>query len=156
MSADWYYAKDQRELGPIPLADLQALAASGALTPSDLVWTPGMPEWQPAGAVSQLAGRFLVVVGSPPPLADPQTANTRVSAGIAGILVGGLGVHKFILNLTTPAVIMLCVTLAGGAATCGVSAILMHVIGMIEGIKYLLMSDQDFHQRYVVNKQEWF
>jgi TM2 domain-containing membrane protein YozV len=82
----------------------------------------------------------------------PGYSSNRVAAGICGILVGSFGVHKFILGLTTPAVIMLLVTLL----TCGFGGIIMHVIGIAEGIIYLTKSEEEFYERYVVNKQEWF
>ena len=53
--ADWYYARDGQQAGPLQLPELQALAAQGQLGGSDLVWTEGMPQWQPA---SQMPGVF--------------------------------------------------------------------------------------------------
>jgi hypothetical protein len=39
--------------------------------------------------------------------------------------------------------------------TCGVGALVMHIIGIIEGIKYLMMSDAEFYQTYIVDKKAW-
>jgi TM2 domain-containing membrane protein YozV/DNA-directed RNA polymerase subunit M/transcription elongation factor TFIIS len=85
-----------------------------------------------------------------PALAD--AANKKVAAGLCAILVGSLGVHKFILGYTTAGVIMLVIFLA----TCGVGAAVMHVISIIEGITYLTKSDEDFYETYIVGKKEWF
>jgi len=61
---------------------------------------------------------------------SPAEANSKkIAAGICGILIGGFGVHKFILGLTTAGIIMLLVTVL----TCGVGGIVMHVIGIVEG-----------------------
>ena len=76
----------------------------------------------------------------------------KMLAGILGIVLGSLGIHKFILGFTTSGIIMLLVTLL----TCGVGGAVMHVIGLIEGILYLTKSDQDFYQTYIVEKKEWF
>ena len=76
----------------------------------------------------------------------------RIAAGICAILLGSLGVHKFILGLTTPGIIMLLVTLL----TCGFGSIVMGPIGLIEGIIYLTKSDEDFYQTYIVGKKGWF
>ena len=76
----------------------------------------------------------------------------RLPAGLCAILIGGLGVHKFILGYTTAGLIMLLVTLL----TCGLGGIVMGVIGLIEGIIYLTKTDVQFYQSYVAQKKEWF
>jgi TM2 domain-containing membrane protein YozV len=76
----------------------------------------------------------------------------RIAAGICGILIGALGIHKYILGLNTAGTIMLLVSLL----TCGIGAIPMHVIGLIEGIIYLSKSDEEFYQTYIVGRKEWF
>jgi TM2 domain-containing membrane protein YozV len=78
--------------------------------------------------------------------------SNRVVCGICGILLGGLGVHKFILGLTTPALIMLLVSVL----TCGIGYPVMSIIGLIEGIIYLTKTDEEFHQIYEVGKKAWF
>ncbi len=84
----------------------------------------------------------------------------KVAAGILGILLGCLGIHKFILGLNTAGVIMLVVSLLGGLAGCFVVPLLgpaiMAIIGLAEGIIYLTKSDEDFYQTYAVEKREWF
>jgi TM2 domain-containing membrane protein YozV len=79
-------------------------------------------------------------------------AGKKVVAGICGILLGAFGVHKFVLGLTTPGVIMLLITIL----TCGLGSIVTSIIGLIEGIMYLTKSDADFYQTYAVEKKGWF
>jgi TM2 domain-containing membrane protein YozV len=79
-------------------------------------------------------------------------AGKKIAAGICGILIGWLGVHKFILGLTTPGIIMLLVSVL----TCGVGAFPMTVIGFVEGLIYLTKSDEDFYETYAVQKRGWF
>ena len=81
-----------------------------------------------------------------------QFVGKKTAAGICGILLGALGIHKFILGFTTPAVIMLLVSIIGGIVTCGVASLVMGIIGIIEGIMYLTKSDDDFYQLYGVEK----
>ncbi|MFM7931434.1 MAG: TM2 domain-containing protein, partial [Pirellula sp.] len=69
-----------------------------------------------------------------------------------GILLGGLGIHKFILGLTTPGLIMLL----GTVLTCGFAGIVFGLVGLIEGIIYLTKSDEDFYKTYAVEKKGWF
>ncbi len=85
---------------------------------------------------------------------DPvkEFASKKIAAGICGILIGGLGIHKFILGLTTPGIIMLLVTIF----TCGIGGMVMGPIGLIEGILYLTKSDEEFYQAYAVEKRGWF
>ncbi|HEV2391440.1 MAG TPA: TM2 domain-containing protein [Verrucomicrobiae bacterium] len=85
------------------------------------------------------------------PVAHP-LASTKIPAGICGILLGSLGVHKFILGYTGAGLIMLLVTVL----TCGLGAIVMHLIGLIEGIIYLTKTDEDFVRTYVERHREWF
>ena len=76
----------------------------------------------------------------------------KIVAGILAILVGSLGVHKFILGYTTEGLIMLLVTVL----TCGIAGIVMSVVGIVEGIMYLTKSDEEFVRTYIQNKKGWF
>jgi TM2 domain-containing membrane protein YozV len=64
----------------------------------------------------------------------------KIVAGLLGILLGGLGVHHFYLGSTMAGVIELIATFV----TCGVASL----VGLIEGILILVMSDADFDARY--------
>ena len=79
-------------------------------------------------------------------------ANKKLAAGICGIVVGSLGVHKFILGYQTEGVIMLLVSLL----SCGMLAFVMSIIGIVEGITYLTKSDEDFVHTYVEGRKGWF
>ena len=81
-----------------------------------------------------------------------KAASDKLAAGLCGILLGSLGVHKFILGMTTPGLILLAITVL----TCGFGGILTGPLGMIEGIIYLTRSDEDFYETYVVGKKQWF
>jgi len=76
----------------------------------------------------------------------------RVIAGILGIFIGFLGIHKFILGYTKEGVIMLLVSVL----TCGIGAIVMKIIAIIEGITYLTKSDEEFIDIYQINNKGWF
>jgi hypothetical protein len=52
--ADWYYAKEGRQYGPISAAELKRLAQSGELQPDDLVFGEGAKDWKPASSVRGL------------------------------------------------------------------------------------------------------
>jgi TM2 domain-containing membrane protein YozV len=99
--------------------------------------------------------------------AQGDIAQKKLIAGLLGIFLGSLGVHKFYLGNTQPAIIMLACTLGGWVlgiigSFIIVGAILfvlpwvMGVIGLVEGIVYLTKSDADFQREYVVGKKAWF
>jgi len=75
-------------------------------------------------------------------------ADKKLTAGICGILIGSLGIHKFILGYTTEGIIQIVISVV----TCGVGG----VIGLIEGIIYLTKSDEEFVRTYIQNKKGWF
>lgn len=66
---------------------------------------------------------------------------SRIAAGLLGIFLGSLGVHRFYLGYTGVGTVMLVITLF----TCGFGAILTGIWGLIEGILCLLgaMTDAD-------------
>jgi TM2 domain-containing membrane protein YozV len=80
----------------------------------------------------------------------------KTIAGIFGILLGWLGIHKFYLGYQKEGIIMLLVGLAGGMITCGIATGVISIIGIIEGIIYLTKTDEEFAQLYVLNKKVWF
>jgi TM2 domain-containing membrane protein YozV len=63
------------------------------------------------------------------PSVDPQ-AKSKIVAGLLGIFVGGLGVHRFYLGFTKIGVIQIIVTIL----TCGIGSLW----GFVEGILYLI------------------
>ncbi len=82
----------------------------------------------------------------------PAGADKKIAAGICGILLGALGVHKFILGYTKEGIIMLLVTVL----TLGLGGFIMGIIGLIEGIVYLTKSDEEFVATYLTGKKGWF
>jgi TM2 domain-containing membrane protein YozV len=82
--------------------------------------------------------------------------NKKILAGILAIVLGSLGIHKFVLGYQKEGIIMLVVTIVLGFFTCGVGASLMGIIGLIEGIIYLTKSDAEFYNTYQVGRKPWF
>jgi TM2 domain-containing membrane protein YozV len=77
-----------------------------------------------------------------------QPENKKIVAGVLALLLGSLGIHKFILGYTTEGIIQIVISLV----TCGVGGI----VPFIEGIIYLVKTDEEFYQTYQVNKRGWF
>ncbi|MCX6874413.1 MAG: DUF4339 domain-containing protein [Verrucomicrobia bacterium] len=75
----WFYSRQGERLGPVTLAELRVKAQEGGLNPRlDLVWTQGMPDWQPAGEIDSLFERR---VSEAPPAANPYTPPQADSSG---------------------------------------------------------------------------
>ncbi|MWW24174.1 NINE protein [Algibacter wandonensis] len=74
--------------------------------------------------------------------------NKKLVAGVVAILIGSLGIHKFILGYTKEGIIQIVATFV----TCGIAGI----IPFIEGIIYLTKSDEEFYNTYQVGKKGWF
>ena len=82
-----------------------------------------------------------------PEFNEEDVRQKKMLCGIFGILLGGLGIHKFLLGYTSTGIIQIFLALL-----CGIGSI----IGLIEGIIYLTKSDRDFYDTYIANKKEWF
>src|SRR4051794_24654048 len=55
MSVDhWYYAQGGRASGPVRIATLRAMAASGDVFSTDMFWREGLPDWTPGHQVKEL------------------------------------------------------------------------------------------------------
>jgi TM2 domain-containing membrane protein YozV len=79
-------------------------------------------------------------------------ADKKLAAGIVAILIGSLGIHKFMLGYTKEGVIMLLVTVL----TCGIAAVVPGIIGIVEGVLYLTKSDEEFVRTYIQGQKGWF
>ena len=82
------------------------------------------------------------------PQPQHQQENKKIVAGIFALLLGSLGIHKFYLGYTQEGVIQIVISVV----TCGIGGI----IPFIEGILYLVKSDEEFYQTYQVGKKGWF
>jgi TM2 domain-containing membrane protein YozV len=152
--------KDGQQYGPVTAEQLRGWIAENRANAQTLAQGEGSQEWKPLSSFPEFAGDLKppplsasapTTITPPPPAADPRASN-KIPAGICGILLGGLGVHKFILGYTGAGLVMLLITLF----TCGIAYPVMHLIGLIEGIIYLCMPDEEFVRVYVDGRKEWF
>ena len=155
---DWHCLVGGQRYGPVSKEELQSWVLVGRVRPSDLVWTEGMTDWLPVAQVAELRPATQPGATPPPPgplpaaQAHSEVYSKKVAAGILGIVLGSLGIHKFYLGYNTAGIIMLLISIL----TCGVGAPVMSVIGIIEGVVYLTMPDGQFEQTYVLGRKEWF
>ena len=145
---------DGQQYGPVSAEELRRWIADKRVNAQTSVQMEGSQEWKPLGSFSEFASGLTAV---PPPIVLPPSAvasraSNKIPAGICGILLGSLGIHKFILGYTGAGLIMLLVTIL----TCGIAGVVTHIIGLIEGIIYLCKSDEEFVRTYVDGRKEWF
>lgn len=81
---------------------------------------------------------------------------SKIAAGLFGIFLGWLGIHKFYLGYNKEGMIMLLVSILGGIVTCGIASGVFSIIGLIEGVIYITKSDEEFANMYVRGRKGWF
>ena len=161
--------KDGQQYGPVTAEQVRGWIAENRANAQTLVQAEGAQDWKPLGSLPEFAAdlRPPLATSAPPTIALPPAsvasrASNKLPAGICGILLGGLGIHKFILGYSGAGGIMLGVTLGSFVlcfVTCGITAVgisAMHIIGLVEGIIYLTKSDEEFVRIYVDGRKEWF
>ena len=105
-------------------------------------YNPGYP----AGAPQyQQPGGYGYVYGT-------TSQKSKLVAGLLAIFLGAFGIHKFYLGYTGTGIAMLLITLL----TLGLGAVVMEIIGIIEGVLYLTKDDAAFYYTYVANEKKWF
>ena len=80
MAIKWYFGRDEAKDGPFTASQMQALAASGELRPTDTVWKEGVERGVVATRVAHL---FTGTHPSPPPVADGTAVIVPVPAPVA-------------------------------------------------------------------------
>lgn len=118
---------DGRQYGPVSVDQMKQWVTEGRATAQTLLRVEG-GEWKPLTTFPEFVG----VAVSPPPVvtgaAWPANAplKSRIAAGVLGIFLGGLGIHRFYLGYVAIGVVQILVTFL----TCGIG----QVWGFIEGI----------------------
>ena len=82
-------------------------------------------------------------------------ASKKIAAALFAFFLGALGAHKFYLGYTKQGIIMLLVFLFGFILL-GLPSMIIGVIAFIEFILYLVKSDEEFEQTYVIGSKPWF
>lgn len=152
---------DKHEYGPVAGEQLRQWIAEGRANAQTQAKAEGGTEWKRLADYPEFHISLGISAGVPPPISPPAQPHTatrpagadkKIVAGIFGILLGWLGIHKFILGYTGAGLTMLLISVL----TCFVASGIMWVIGLIEGIIYLTKTDEEFVQTYVLNKKDWF
>lgn len=122
---EWYYHPNGEKTGPVSLAELREMVATGKLKPHESVWKAGMAQWAPAQTIPDL-------FTPPPPPSVPSASSppaavhvhvtapsdAKKSSTLKWVLIGG-------------------VLLVGGC--CGVSGMIM----MLASVGHQVQQDKD-------------
>ena len=124
----WYIARDGKQHGPLTDVEMRTFVAHNYLRLSDLIWRPGMPEWQSAPTVFPTAfealgqepkqasgGSHLPVVQSQP-AQYPKTASAQPHDPLSTDFDGETGARperSFVKRLALASV---AITVIGGGA----------------------------------------
>ena len=100
-------------------------------------------------------------VETPPPAPAPVASSgenpkdKKILCGILAIVIGWLGIHKFLLGYKNEGIIM-CVVGVVGYFLCGIPTLVVAIVGLIEGITYLTKTDAEFERIYMTGRKPWF
>lgn len=70
---------------------------------------------------------------------------SRITAGVLGIFCGNFGIHRFYMGHTNAGIVYLVVGIVTGTS-------LSSIAGVIDGVIYLLASDDEFNAKYAHNE----
>jgi uncharacterized membrane protein YhaH (DUF805 family) len=83
--ADFYYLDGSRnQQGPVGPDEIARLIRGGTIRRDTLVWSAGMPEWSPAGQVSDFASLFGQAAPPPRPAGPPMQRTVPSAGGYQG------------------------------------------------------------------------
>jgi TM2 domain-containing membrane protein YozV/cold shock CspA family protein len=77
----------------------------------------------------------------------------RIVAALLALFLGHWGIHKFYLGKTNAGIIMLACGTVGWLLI--IPGAVNALIAVLEGVIYLIKSDQDFYRDYVVGDRTW-
>jgi TM2 domain-containing membrane protein YozV len=90
-----------------------------------------------------------------PQSSSSNASSTKIAAALFAFFLGAFGAHKFYLGYTKQGIIMLLFFIFGFILL-GIPSIIIGLIAFIEFILYLVKSDEEFEQTYIVGKKPWF
>src|SRR5690606_22800799 len=89
-----------------------------------------------------------------------QDANSKkILAGVLAIILGHIGIHKFVLGYNNEGIILLILGLVGYVTACLIIGyfilLVTGIIGLVEGIIYLTQTDEALYNACVRNNKAW-
>lgn len=125
MADTWYVQAGPERLGPMSLASLREMYASGKLGPADYVFTEGWSEWRAAADVAELGG-------SGPAVGAAGVGQLQYRGAPTGSVLASEGAIQALVR-TRPWLMLWAVILFLGAALCALGAVAMVIVGALSG-----------------------
>ena len=101
---EWFYAENQKQVGPLSEAEFARLVGAGTIRRETLVWRAGMKDWQPYGSLlpppppspppsaaapgGPIPGSPIAGAPQPGPSAGPAPGVSAPGAGVSGAAAG--------------------------------------------------------------------
>jgi TM2 domain-containing membrane protein YozV len=123
---------DGRPYGPVSADQVRQWIRDGRANGQTLAQAQGAAEWKPLGSLPEFAEWCAAVAIPPLVTGPPDLRKSKLVAGLLGVLLGGLGLHRFYLGYIGIGIAQIVVSFA----TCGLGALW----GLIEGILILVGS----------------
>ncbi len=79
----------------------------------------------------------------------------KIPAALLAFFLGAFGAHKFYLGYKTQGFIMLLVFIFGFILL-GIPSMIIGLIAFVEFIIYIIKSDEEFENTYVIGEKKWF
>lgn len=167
----WHYTmKGVQQSSPVEQQTLINLIVAGQVGSDDSVWNETMANWSKVADLPSFAGYAIPEAThwqTEAPVANPSAQQQftiygerapdfdgfvakRVPAGVIALFLGNLGIHKFMLGLTTAGITMLLLFFLI------IPIPVLAIISLIEGIVYLTKNEKQFYVDYAINKKQWF
>lgn len=173
----WFHTlRGHEQPTAVGTAALKAMILGGTLDGDEMVWRQGFDEWKPLSGVAEFAADLAAQVPAVPPLPGTELppgggpaptprpeppagmdaarfqafVAKKVPAGVVALVLGPLGIHKFMLGLTTGGVTMLVLCLLV------IPIPFLSLAAFAEGLLYLTKTDEAFYRDYAVDRKQWF
>lgn len=142
--ASWFYVRNNQQVGPVSIEQLQGMVQSGELRAEDRVWGEGMPDWVKVATVPELQTARSTAEAVGVANAAPAAALSYQSVGVGEVMANSRAIDM--LRQTGPWVRFMSVLMFIGSALMIVGGVAMMAIGamtlghpenMIIGIIYI-------------------
>jgi len=149
--ADWYLLRGGEPHGPYSEQQIREWIRTGQLAPSEMLNKVGEPNWKRVDECPEFAADlaskapttpYVPASFTPTTYTSPNPPKDRIVAGILAILLGGLGIHHFYLGNIGRGILYIFLGCIG----------ISPILGLIDGILYLVKSEEEFQRNY----PNWF
>lgn len=131
----WFFSKDGERFGPVAFSELRAKAQDATLDPlTDLVWTHGMNDWKPAGAIEGLFEKRFAVGERSNPYLEPTSEAVSPSMIAAGEWPGARRRSFLFMTIVFPMIWYFLVGVSSGMLTQYVGLEIMGAIGIASAV----------------------